>query len=210
LRTWRTHCGRASLGLFEFGLDAWPLSFVQNNGADLLQCNSMTGENIPDCVCCIAIRALSLLPGLRFSVHVFSQTAVKPIAIPLRWYSVKKKHTSEVHLMCRILSSQPASSFAYQTRSVRLGGHATSIKLEAAFWDILEEIAVELNKPLGRFLTELHDEVMYIAGDTHNFTSLLRCACLTYVSEIRGRQNALTLLNDKPRRLFDGPLEAAE
>jgi len=112
--------------------------------------------------------------------------------------------------MCRILSSQPASSFAYQTRSVRLGGHATSIKLEAAFWEILEEIAVELNKPLGRFLTELHDEVMYIAGDTHNFTSLLRCACLTYVSEIRGSQNALALLNDKPRRLFDGPLEAAE
>jgi hypothetical protein len=30
------------------------------------------------------------------------------------------------------------------------------------------------------------------------------------VSEIRGRQNALTLLNDKPRRLFDGSLEAAE
>lgn len=112
--------------------------------------------------------------------------------------------------MCQILSTQPVSSFAYQTRSVRLGGHATSIKLEAAFWDILEEISHAVNKPLGRFLTELHDEVLLIAGDTHNFTSLLRCACLTYVSEIRGRPDAHAVLNDKPRRLVGGHLEAAE
>jgi predicted DNA-binding ribbon-helix-helix protein len=112
--------------------------------------------------------------------------------------------------MCRILSSQPASSFAYQTRSVRLGGHATSIKLEAAFWEILEEIANDTKKPLGRFLTELHDEVVFMSGETHNFTSLLRCACLTYVSEIRGRPDAMAVLNEKPRRLFPGNLEAAE
>jgi predicted DNA-binding ribbon-helix-helix protein len=112
--------------------------------------------------------------------------------------------------MCRILSSQPASAFAYQTRSVRLGGHATSIKLEAAFWEILEEIASCQKKPLGRFLTELHDEVVFISGETHNFTSLLRCACLTYVSDIRGRSDAMAVLNDKPARLFPGSLEAAE
>jgi len=112
--------------------------------------------------------------------------------------------------MCRILSSQPARSFTYQTRSVRLGGHATSIKLEAAFWDILEEISAESNKPLGRFLTELHDEVMYLSGETHNFTSLLRCACLTYVMEIRGRPDSAALLNEKPRRFATGSLHAAE
>ena len=112
--------------------------------------------------------------------------------------------------MCRILSSQPASTFAYQTRSVRLGGHATSIKLEAAFWEILEEISLTVNKPLGRFLTELHDEMMFLAGETHNFTSLLRCACLTYVSEIRGRPDAQHVLNERPHSLFSGSLEAAE
>ncbi|MEQ1714970.1 MAG: ribbon-helix-helix domain-containing protein [Hyphomicrobium sp.] len=112
--------------------------------------------------------------------------------------------------MCRILSSQPASTFGYHTRSVRLGGHATSIKLEAAFWEILEEIALAMNKPLGRFLTELHDEVLFVSGDAHNFTSLLRCACLIYVSEIRGKPDAQGLLHDKPHRLFNGSLEAAE
>ncbi len=112
--------------------------------------------------------------------------------------------------MCRLLSSQPAQTFAYQTRSVRLGGHATSIKLEAAFWNILEEIADEMNSPLGRFLTELHDEVLFLSGDAHNFTSLLRCACLTYVSEIRGRPDAKVLLREKPRKLVASGLEAAE
>lgn len=112
--------------------------------------------------------------------------------------------------MCRLLSSQPAQTFAYQTRSVRLGGHATSIKLEAAFWNILEEIADEMKSPLGRFLTELHDEVLFLSGDAHNFTSLLRCACLTYVSEIRGRPDARVLLLEKPRKLAVSGLEAAE
>lgn len=112
--------------------------------------------------------------------------------------------------MCQILSSQPAAAFSYQTRSVRLGGHATSIKLEGAYWDILEEIATILKVPLGRFLTEMHEEVMSLAGDTHNFTSLLRCACLTYVAEIRGRPNSLALLRPGVRKVNTEGLQAAE
>lgn len=112
--------------------------------------------------------------------------------------------------MCHILSSQHVDSFAYQTRSVRLGGHATSIKLEAAFWDILEEIASVMKLPLGRFLTELHDEVLLLSGDAHNFTSLLRCACLTYVSEVRGKPSAVAMLHQKQRKVFGNNLQAAE
>ncbi len=112
--------------------------------------------------------------------------------------------------MCHILSSQHVESFTYQTRSVRLGGHATSIKLEAAFWDILEEIASVMKLPLGRFLTELHDEVLLLSGDAHNFTSLLRCACLTYVSEVRGKPGAEVMLHRKQRKVFGTDLQAAE
>ena len=87
--------------------------------------------------------------------------------------------------MCRIFASQPAETYASQARSLRLGGHATSIRLEQAFWTILEEVAAAQNQPLSKFLTQLHDEVLNLSGDTHNFTSLLRCACLAYVTEIR-------------------------
>ena len=112
--------------------------------------------------------------------------------------------------MCHILSGQPIEAYSYQTRSVRLGGHATSIKLEGAFWDILDEIAAEMGMPLGRFLTELHDEVLSLSGDAHNFTSLLRCACLTYVSEVRGKSQARQLLRQDISKAEDVPLQAAE
>ncbi|HEV2509475.1 ribbon-helix-helix domain-containing protein [Bosea sp. NPDC003192] len=90
--------------------------------------------------------------------------------------------------MCRIFSAQTADRYAYQTRSIRLGGHATSIRLEAAFWDILEEIALMQGVTLGRFLSKLHDEVLEFQEETMNFTSLLRCACLTYLSDVRGQE----------------------
>jgi predicted DNA-binding ribbon-helix-helix protein len=92
--------------------------------------------------------------------------------------------------MCHIFSGQDPSSYAYHTRSVRLGGHSTSIRLEAAFWQILEEIAATQGVSLAKFLTTLHDEVLETVDQAANFTSLLRCACLTYVSEIRGRAEA--------------------
>jgi len=87
--------------------------------------------------------------------------------------------------MCRIFAGQSPDAYAYQTRSVRLSGHSTSIRLEAAFWHILEEIAAAENVTLAKFLTTLHDEVLEFRGETANFTSLLRCACLTYVGQLR-------------------------
>jgi len=87
--------------------------------------------------------------------------------------------------VCKIFSELNPDHYAYQTRSVRLGAHATSVRLEAAFWAVLEEIAAEQGMTLGRFLTKLHDEVLEFRGEAHNFSSLLRCACLNYVGDIK-------------------------
>jgi predicted DNA-binding ribbon-helix-helix protein len=92
--------------------------------------------------------------------------------------------------MCRIFAGQSPEAYSYQTRSVRLGGHSTSIRLEAAFWSILEEIATAESMSLPKFLTTLHDEVLEFRGEAANFTSLLRCACLTYVAQLRPRPEA--------------------
>lgn len=88
--------------------------------------------------------------------------------------------------MCQIFAGQSPERYAYETRSVRLGGHVTSIRLERAYWDILEEVAAVQDLPLAKFLTTLHDEVLDLRGETQNFTSLLRCACLTYIAQIQG------------------------
>jgi predicted DNA-binding ribbon-helix-helix protein len=87
--------------------------------------------------------------------------------------------------MCHLFASQPPETYETHTRSVRIGGHSTSIRLEAVFWDILDELAAHQNMSVGRFVTQLHDEVLYQHGDVHNFASLLRCCCLKYVAEVR-------------------------
>ena len=59
-------------------------------------------------------------------------------------------------------------------RSLRLAGYATSIRLEAAFWDILDEIAAAEGTTTARYLAALY-------GEIPNFTALLRVTCTRYL-----------------------------
>ncbi len=83
--------------------------------------------------------------------------------------------------MCRLFLSQDPSSYAAETRPIRLHGHATSIRLEAAFWDILETIASREGLPVARFVSVLHDEIMVRQGGVANFASFLRVTCLHWL-----------------------------
>ncbi|MDQ0510496.1 ribbon-helix-helix domain-containing protein [Ancylobacter amanitiformis] len=87
--------------------------------------------------------------------------------------------------MCRIFAGQAPETYEGQTRSVRIGGHSTSIRLEAAFWTVLEDVAAHQGMSLGKFVTKLHDEVLDLHGEVRNFASLLRCSCLIYLAEVR-------------------------
>jgi predicted DNA-binding ribbon-helix-helix protein len=84
--------------------------------------------------------------------------------------------------MCQLFAHQPQRDYESQTRSLRIGGHGTSIRLEMSFWNTLEEIAATQNMSLAKFLTMLHDEVLDHHGEVRNFASLLRCSCLIYRS----------------------------
>jgi predicted DNA-binding ribbon-helix-helix protein len=85
--------------------------------------------------------------------------------------------------MCQLFAHQPQRDYESQTRSLRIDGHCTSIRLEMAFWDTLEEIASREGMSLAKFLTRLHSEVLDHCGEVHNFASLLRCSCLIYRSK---------------------------
>jgi len=80
--------------------------------------------------------------------------------------------------MCHIFASQPPASYAFETRSIRLNGQSTSIRLEKIFWTILEAIAAREYMSVPRFISTLHNEVLLLWGETRNFTSHLRCVCL--------------------------------
>ncbi|MEM8571637.1 MAG: ribbon-helix-helix domain-containing protein [Pseudomonadota bacterium] len=83
--------------------------------------------------------------------------------------------------MCQVFAGQDPTRYASETRRLRLNGHSTSIRLENAFWDILDEIAARDGVTTPTFLSMLHAEVLEHGGEPSNFTSLLRCACLKFV-----------------------------
>jgi predicted DNA-binding ribbon-helix-helix protein len=85
--------------------------------------------------------------------------------------------------MCRLFVSQDPASFAAETRPIRLHGHCTSIRLEAAFWSILEEVAALEHSSVPRFCATLHDEMLERHGEVGNFASLLRVTCLHYLGQ---------------------------
>lgn len=63
---------------------------------------------------------------------------------------------------------------------MRIGGHATSLQLEAAFWDVLETMAAREGMTLPQLLGALHDETWEAQGGVRNFASTLRTICLLY------------------------------
>ena len=83
--------------------------------------------------------------------------------------------------MCKLFASQDPATYAAETRALRLHGHCTSIRLEAAFWRILERIAAREGTSLPRFIATLHDEVLARQGEVGNFASLLRVSCLHWL-----------------------------
>lgn len=84
--------------------------------------------------------------------------------------------------MCRIFAGQDPDRYASQTRRLRLNGQSTSIRLENAFWQVIDDIALSDGTTTPVFISKLHAEVLELHGEPGNFTSLLRCACLKFIA----------------------------
>jgi predicted DNA-binding ribbon-helix-helix protein len=85
--------------------------------------------------------------------------------------------------MCQIFAGQDPVRYETVTRRLRLNGQSTSIRLERAFWAILDQIAAKEGVSTPAFLSKLHSEVLEQQGEVTNFTSLLRCACTIHLGE---------------------------
>lgn len=90
--------------------------------------------------------------------------------------------------MCSIYSRQDPDRYALTTRSLRIDGHSTSLRLENAFWDVLDRMAESEGRPLSDLLARLHSEVAATREGPVNFTSILRASCLIFIeSRDQGR-----------------------
>ena len=75
--------------------------------------------------------------------------------------------------MCGLFLAVDPAEYEAETRTVRLHGHVTSVRLERSFWAIIDHIAAREEISTGRFITTLHDEVLDRDGEVPNFASLL-------------------------------------
>ena len=83
--------------------------------------------------------------------------------------------------MSRIHQGLDPDDCACVARSLRLAGYATSIRLEMAFWKILDEIAAAEGTTTARYLARLYEEALARDGEIPNFTALLRVTCTRYL-----------------------------
>ncbi len=82
--------------------------------------------------------------------------------------------------MCEIFISADPASYESRTRSVRLHGVVTSIRLEQLYWGVLEEIAHRDGMTVVQLIEKLYDELVAARGGVGNFTSFLRVSALRY------------------------------
>ena len=84
--------------------------------------------------------------------------------------------------MCEIFISADPESYESRTRSVRLHGVITSIRLENLHWEVLAEIGRRDGMSVTQLLERLHDELIATRGEVGNFASFLRVSALRYMA----------------------------
>ena len=84
--------------------------------------------------------------------------------------------------MCQVFISADPALYESRTRSVRLHGVATSIKLENLFWQVLDDIAMRDGMRTPQLCTKLYDELVQERGAVDNFASFLRVCCGRYLA----------------------------
>jgi predicted DNA-binding ribbon-helix-helix protein len=86
--------------------------------------------------------------------------------------------------MCQLFINADTQLWTYRTKSLRIDGVVTSIRLETFFWDILEELSFRDQMTVNQAITKLYLESLDADHDIGNFTSFLRVCCSRYLSLI--------------------------
>ena len=83
--------------------------------------------------------------------------------------------------MCEYFVKADPILYEQRTRSVRIRGMLTSIRLENTVWDVLAEMAEDEGCTTNALICTLHDEILDHRGEVSNFASFLRVTSLRYL-----------------------------
>lgn len=85
--------------------------------------------------------------------------------------------------MCRLFVDADPIAYEQRSRSVRVHGVLTSIRLENMVWDTLAQMAEEEGRTTNALIALFHDEILARRGEVPNFASFLRVTCIRYLRE---------------------------
>ena len=89
--------------------------------------------------------------------------------------------------MCQLFIDADPDLWTSQTRSFRMDGMVTSVRLEDLFWRTLETIGERDDLSVPQLLHRLYNESLDAGHDVGNFTSFLRVCCLRFLDlQLRG------------------------
>ncbi|MFX0540324.1 ribbon-helix-helix domain-containing protein [Roseovarius sp. S4756] len=83
--------------------------------------------------------------------------------------------------MCRLFIGADPTLWESVTRSFRMDGMVTSVRLEQMFWSVLEDIAQRQDLNVPQLLHQLYNESIDEGHDLGNFTSFLRVCCMRFI-----------------------------
>lgn len=89
--------------------------------------------------------------------------------------------------MCQLFIDADPALWTPHTRSFRMDGMVTSVRLEEMFWRTLETIGQRDDLTVPQLLHRLYNESIDAGHDLGNFTSFLRVCCLRFIDlQLRG------------------------
>jgi len=83
--------------------------------------------------------------------------------------------------MCEFYVKADPIQYEQRSRSIRIRGVLTTIRLENSFWDILAEMAELEGCSTNALITKFHEEILEYRGEVPNFASFLRVSCIRYL-----------------------------
>ena len=83
--------------------------------------------------------------------------------------------------MCEFFVKADPIQYEQRSRTVRIHGVLTSLRLENMMWDVLAEMAEDEGKTTNALISLFHDEILSHRGEVPNFASFLRVTCMRYL-----------------------------
>lgn len=85
--------------------------------------------------------------------------------------------------MCELYVKADPILYESRSRSLRIRGVVTTLRLENQFWELLRDIAEVDGMTTNQLISKLYDEVMDYRGEVVNFASFLRVSCTRFLSQ---------------------------